>query len=166
MRFAIAIFAILFMPLACLAAEETRPRGEVILTVSGLIANTNDSDRFVYDRAMLQALPVTSFSTTTNWTEGERTFTGVLLSDLLAALDASGSRLRATALNDYAVEIPASDARPGGPIIAYAIDGEPMSVRDKGPLWIVYPYDSQAEYRTETIYSRSIWQLDRVEVFD
>ena len=43
---------------------------------------------------------------------------------------------------------------------------ETMSIRDKGPLWVVYPYDSSADYRTEVIYSRSIWQLDRIEVVD
>jgi hypothetical protein len=44
------------------------------------------------------------------------------------------------------------------------MDGNAMSVRDKGPLWVIYPYDSDAAYRTEVIYSRSIWQLDRLEV--
>ena len=72
--------------------------------------------------------------------------------------------LRATAINDYTVEIPVSDAVEGGPIIAYSVDGKPMSVRDKGPLWVIYPYDSGAQYRSEVIYSRSIWQLDRIEV--
>jgi hypothetical protein len=43
------------------------------------------------------------------------------------------------------------------------MDGKTMSVRDKGPLWIIYPYDSSADYRTEVVYSRSIWQLDRIE---
>ena len=113
---------------------------------------------------MARVSSVTSFRTTTNWTEGEREFSGVLLSDLLEVLDIRGRSLKAIALNDYTVEIPVSDARPGGPIVAYALDGKPMSVRDKGPLWIVYPYDSSVEYRSETIYARSIWQLDRIEV--
>ena len=37
-------------------------------------------------------------------------------------------------------------------------------MRDKGPLWIIYPYDQNTDYQTEVIYSRSIWQLDRIEV--
>ena len=52
----------------------------------------------------------------------------------------------------------------GGPIIAYMMNGEEMSVRNKGPLWLVYPYDLNHEYRSEVIYSRSIWQLDRIDV--
>jgi hypothetical protein len=68
------------------------------------------------------------------------------------------------AVNDYLVEVPVTDAVDGGPIIAYAVDGAQMSLRDKGPLWLIYPYDSDAKYRTEEIYARSIWQLDRINV--
>ncbi|MEC8574513.1 MAG: oxidoreductase, partial [Pseudomonadota bacterium] len=39
-----------------------------------------------------------------------------------------------------------------------------MSLRDKGPLWIVYPFDSDPAYQTEAIYSRSIWQLEEITV--
>ena len=74
--------------------------------------------------------------------------------------------MKATAINDYAVEIPVSDAVVGGPIVAYFLNGEPMSVRDKGPLWIVYPFDADPHYQTEVIYSRSIWQLDRIELIE
>ena len=57
-----------------------------------------------------------------------------------------------------------SDAVEEGPIVAYEMDGKLMSRRDKGPLWLIYPYSSNAEYRTEVIYSRSIWQLDRMAI--
>ena len=67
-------------------------------------------------------------------------------------------------INDYAVEIPSDDWVEGGPIVAYLNNDEPMSVREKGPLWVVYPYDSDAAYQTEVTYSRSIWQLDRIIV--
>lgn len=59
------------------------------------------------------------------------------------------------------VEIEA-DAQGHGLILAYLLDGQPMSVRDKGPLWLVYPYDASPAFRSEVIYSRSIWQLDRI----
>jgi hypothetical protein len=68
-----------------------------------------------------------------------------------------------TAINDYMIEVPVSDAVEGGPIIAFEMDGKPMSVRDKGPLWLIYPFDSNPDYQTEVFYSRSIWQLNRIE---
>ena len=52
------------------------------------------------------------------------------------------------------------------PIIAYRRNGLAMSLREHGPLWIVYPYDAAAEYRSAQAYSHSIWQLDRIAVLD
>jgi hypothetical protein len=140
------------------------PSGDIVLTITGEIAATNADGAAVFDRAMLEAMEPVEFTTTTTWTEGPQVFTGVLLFDLLALVGVTEGMLRAKAINDYAVDIPVSDAVEGGPIVAYLRNGEPMSVRDKGPLWIVYPYDSRREYRSEVIYSRSIWQLDRMEV--
>lgn len=119
-----------------------------------------------FDRQALEALGLETIETTTIWTEGVQTFEGVALARLAQELGAQGGTLRATAINDYTVEIPLSDAVEGGPIIALKLNGAEMSVRDKGPLWIVYPYDASADYRSEVIYSRSIWQLDRIEVVE
>jgi hypothetical protein len=148
------------------AAELARPEGEVILTVSGSIGVTNAESVAEFDLDMLKAMTATSFSTTTIWTDGAHDFTGVSLADFVAALQMKGDTLRATAINDYAIEVPLSDAVDGGPMIAYHLDGEPMSVRDKGPLWLIYPFDSNADYQSEVIYSRSIWQLDRLEAIE
>jgi hypothetical protein len=138
--------------------------GDVVLTVRGAITQTNAGDTAEFDIALLESIGTVTFETSTQWTEGVQTFTGVELSDLLEVLGVTGSSLRASAVNDYAVDIPASDAVKGGPIVAFLRNGKKMSLRDKGPLWIVYPYDSAPEYRTEVIFSRSIWQLDRIEV--
>lgn len=138
--------------------------GDVLLTVTGEIGQTNAADEARLDLDLLVELGTTEFETETIWTDGPQTFVGVELIDLLAALEAEGDILRAVALNDYAVEIPVSDAVEGGPIIAFLRNGEEMSVREKGPLWLVYPYDNAPEYRAEVIYARSIWQLARIEV--
>ncbi|MGJ8605184.1 MAG: oxidoreductase [Marivita sp.] len=142
------------------------PQGDVILTVNGSIDTTNVDETAQFDLEMLQALESTTIETATIWTEGTKTFQGVTLADLVALLGVKGTTLRATAINDYAVEIPVSDAVQDGPIVAYLLDGDTMSVRDKGPLWIIYPFDSNSSYRTEVIYSRSIWQLDRIEAVE
>lgn len=139
------------------------PKGDVILTVTGLLQKTNVGDSAEFDLEMLEALDNTTIETSTIWTEGDHVFQGVSLVVLVQKLGIEGTTLRATAINDYSVQIPLSDAIGDGPIIAYMMDGKPMSVRDKGPLWLIYPYDSNADYRSEVVYSRSIWQLDRIE---
>ena len=162
---ALALLAVLCLgPLMARAQEQAAPAGEVLLTISGEIARTDATGVARFDRAMLEALEQQSFETTTIWTEGPQRFSGVSLQVLLEAVGAQGTLLRATALNDYAVEIPVSDAVPGGPLVAYLQNGAPMSVREKGPLWIVYPFDSSAAYQTEQTYARSIWQLVAIEV--
>ena len=130
---------------------------DIILTVS------SGMDVLTLDRSDLSKLTVTSFDTSTIWTDGVHTFTGVSVKTLTDLIGVTNGMLRATAINNYAIEIPVSDAVNEGPIIAYLMDGKEMSVRDKGPLWVVYPYDSNPDYRSEVVYSRSIWQLDRIE---
>ncbi|MBK5951737.1 oxidoreductase [Rhodobium orientis] len=151
---------------AVATALEAKPTGTVILQVSGKISATNAGDEAHFDLDMLKGMPAATFNTSTVWTDGENSFTGVPLKDLLATLGAHGRTLRATAINDYAVRIPVSDAVSPGPIVAYAMNGKSMSRRGKGPLWIVYPFDQHSRFQSETIYSRSIWQLDRLEVID
>lgn len=135
---------------------------EVLLTV------LNESEEVLAEFTLedLEALPSTKVETTTNWTEDMQDFTGVPLSTLIEAVAPEASAVDATAINDYAVQIPREGWDEEYPIIAYLNHGEPMSVRAKGPLWVIYPFDSGASYRTDVVYSRSIWQLDRLKVID
>ena len=154
-----------FLPVTGFSAELAAPTGPVLLTISGAIENSNSENGSAsFDLEMLRALGSETIETSTIWTEGDQSFEGVSLSVLMDAVGATGDVLQATAINDYAVEIPAEDWVENGPIVAYYNNGEEMSVRDKGPLWVVYPYDSSPNYQTEVIYSRSIWQLDRIIV--
>lgn len=146
------------------ATDLPDPSGPVVLTVEGSIARTNGPGTARFDLAMLESLGRTEFLTSTIWTEGPTRFEGVLLSVVLAHLGASGTEVLATAVNEYRVGIPLSEVTSEAPLVAYRRDGVPMSLRDKGPLWIVYPYDSDPEYRTEKIFARSIWQLEYLSV--
>ncbi len=137
---------------------------DTLLTVKGDVTNGQNGGVWQFDTAALKALPSASFETTTIWTDGVQTFEGVPLLALLDHVGAKSGTLRATAANDYAVTIPTSDAVQNGPIVAYLRNGTEMSLRDKGPLWIVYPFEDNPKYQTEEFYSRSIWQLDRIEV--
>lgn len=139
-------------------------KGEVILVVTGLDPAQFPDGELDFDAGRLQALGQTRMRTSTIWTDGVHEFGGVLLKDFVAFLNLNDGTLRAHALNDYAVDIPVSDGVADGPLLAYEMDGEPMSARDKGPLWIVYPYDQNPEYRSEVTFTRSIWQLERIEV--
>ncbi|NOE34495.1 oxidoreductase [Ruegeria sp. HKCCD7318] len=110
----------------------------------------------------LDSLEQVSFSTSTIWTDGVRKFSGVPVSGLLGNLNAEGSLLKLFALNDYSIEMPVAELESEVPIIATRIDGATISVREKGPYWIMFPFDDSPDYQTETIFARSIWQLQRI----
>ena len=44
-----------------------------------------------------------------------------------------------------------------------SIDGKPIGVREKGPLFVMYPFDERPELRTSVHFSRCIWQLKSIE---
>lgn len=141
-----------------------KPVGKVILRVTGNIANTNAPDSAEFDLAMLEELGVVEMVTRTPWTEGEVRFAGVPAAKLMEAVGAKAETVDAVALNDYRAEIPASDFAAYGPILATRIDGTPLRVRDKGPVWVVYPWSAKPEIDNIEFHSRSIWQVKAIVV--
>lgn len=162
----VGLVAALFMFMAqnALPQELPRPSGPVWLTVTGMIEKTNGNGAALIDENILSAFPEHRIETHTPWTDGVARFEGVLLSDVLTAVGASGNLLYAEAINGYRIELPISDAEEFGVLLAMRMNGKVLSRRDKGPLWIVYPRDRLAEIRDERYDSRWVWQLNRLEV--
>ncbi len=112
----------------------------------------------------LQDIGQDGFVTSTIWTDGDIEFQGVTATALLHHLGIASGALELIAANDYFVEIPVGELQNNEALIAYKMNGMPMSTRDKGPFWLVYPYDSDVRYQSETYYARSIWQINRIKV--
>jgi hypothetical protein len=146
------------------AATLDMPTGNTILVVTGKIANTNAGQVARFDRRMLEEIGTVTLSTKTPWYDDVVTFEGVSMRALMDAVGAEGTEVVATALNDYRSAIPMADFERYDVVLALRRDGKPMPIRDKGPLFIVYPFDSAAELRTEKYYSRSVWQVKELFV--
>lgn len=140
------------------------PTGKVVLTVSGNVQNRNAPEGASFDMPMLEKLPQHSFSTKTPWYPQARKFTGVRVRDVLAAAGARGTVINAVALNDYRVEIPGEDVARTDVIVAYLLDDKPMTVRERGPLFVIYPFDDSPDLRNAVYFSRAIWQLRTLDV--
>jgi hypothetical protein len=134
-----------------------------LLIISGKIAGT-EKGSLTFDRAALEALGTVSFTTSTPWYDEPVTFEGVPLAVLMKSVGATGERLVAIALNDYSAELPMADVTKYNPILALKRNGTYMPIRDKGPLFIVYPFDSKPELKAQQFYSRSVWQVARIDV--
>jgi hypothetical protein len=146
------------------AAALPPPQGKVILKISGSISNTNSDGTAEFDLPMIEKIGTQSFTTKTPWYKEPVTFLGVPMSKLLDLVGARGTTLSVLALNDYATDIPISDFTTYPVILATKRDGNYMPVRDKGPLFIVYNYDSNVELQHQRFYSRSAWQVARMIV--
>lgn len=138
-----------------------RASSDVLLTVDG---RGDGSSLKQFTDADLMALPQVEFMTSTIWTAGVSTFSGPALASVLEAAGAADGVLMMTAVNDYKVEVPRSIVEPTVPILANRLDGKPFSIRDKGPLWLMFPFDSDSRYQSEEVYSFSIWQLTQIKV--
>jgi len=146
------------------AAALQPAKGKVVLTIAGNVGEKNSATAAVFDMEMLEKLPQRSFTTMTPWDKQPIKFTGPLLRDVLAAAKASGSTIKAMALNDYQTSIPADDAQKFDVILAHKMNDADIPVRTKGPLFIVYPYDTKSELRSTVYYERSAWQLKSMTI--
>ncbi|QDL56705.1 hypothetical protein EXZ61_06630 [Rhodoferax aquaticus] len=146
------------------AAALPPAKGKVILTISGKVGEKNAGANAEFDLDMLEKLPQRTYTTQTPWDKQPIKFTGPLLRDVLAAAKASGTTLKAAALNDFKTDIPVQDATKYDMLLAHKMNGEPIPVRTKGPLFIVYPYDTKQELQNNTYYERSAWQLKSIDV--
>ena len=143
---------------------KTAPAAPFTLRIDGAIHAPDGGQAIQLDLAALMALPQRTVTTRTPWHDGTMNFGGPRLSDLLEPLKPTGKTLRVTALNDYSVNIPLSDLPRYQPVLAWQLNGKEISVRNKGPLFLIYPFDAYPELQNPLYYGRSIWQIKMIKV--
>ncbi|NBN62680.1 oxidoreductase [Microvirga tunisiensis] len=155
MSLVVRLATLFALALALAAPVRAASPQDILLTVEGRI----DGGQKSLTRADLEALGLESVTTTTPWYDGAMTFEGVSLARLFEALKIKGDMVEVVALNNYFVEIPTADLIERKAILAMKRNGAYMAVSDKGPLFIVYPFDADPSLRSEVHYSRSVWQV-------
>ena len=159
---ALALTAIL-APLLCAhpstAAAETSGRGGLVVT--GAIDRGPEVRLAPAD---LATVGLTAIVTATPWSVNAARFEGPRLDALLAMLGARGREVVLSALDGYSVTLSREFLERYGAILAMRQDGRPLSVRDRGPYWLMFPFDDHAELRNDRYYYQAIWQVNRIEV--
>jgi hypothetical protein len=150
----------LAMPLSLAMAVAQPVLADIVLTLE-----REDGEAVELSLEEIEALPQTAFVSHNEFVDAPTVFRGPLVRDVLALGGLNGVELvRFTALNDYSVDIPASDFAAFDAILAVEANGRRLSRRDKGPLWLVYPMDSHPDLQQHEFVARLIWQVVRVEV--
>lgn len=149
-----AILLLFALPIGEAAAEP-------VLTVTRL-GDPHSAREF--DIPDLEALGVEDVVTTTPWNDQPIRFSGIRMERLLELWPGEAKELRVVALNDYAATIPAEDIRRYRIILASRRAGQAMRVRDKGPLWIIYPLTDEPALNVPLSYDRMVWQVTSIDV--
>lgn len=138
---------------AASARDIGAPTGPVILTVT-----TADGASWTFDRTMIEALGWETITTLTPFTEGPQEFAGIPMTALAEAVGASGDVIEAVAINDYVAELPSSHMTEHAVFLALDHGGAPMRVRDRGPVWIIYPSET-IEAAANRFDRFMVWQV-------
>ncbi len=123
------------------------PSGETSLTLAGL-----------------EALGVHRVAATTFWPDDDGVYEGPLLSDVLrhAGLD-DAPAIRVSAVDGFSQVIPREDWTRWPVMLATRRDGRVQSVRQKGPVRIIYPRDMDRAL-SDTVYRlRWVWLVQAIE---
>ncbi len=136
--------------------------GNVILTIDGDLGGNAPIDMTLEE---IEALGTSTVVTRTPWHENAVSFEGVSLASLLEKAGAKGKTLAVFALNNYRSEMPVSDINEHGVILAYKQDGDYMPVSDKGPLFIVYPFDADPALNSEVSERASFFRVPLLSRF-
>ncbi len=151
-------------PAALTAEVLPEPTGPVVLEISGRIGNSHADGVARFDRHMLEGLGTEKLTTSTAWTAGKAEFEGPLARDLLDLVAAAGTTVTVSAVNDYTATIPMEELRRYPVILALKMNGEYLKIKDKGPIWIVYPRDQNKDLQDSLVDKRWVWQLKHIHV--
>lgn len=143
-------------------ATDRAAAGEPVLT---LITQAQGGELVELTLDDLSAMPQTTIVTETEFTDGAVAFSGPLMRDLLRRTIVAGKtqEVRFRAANDYFVDIPLRDFVEYDVILAMEADGKPLSRREKGPLWLMYPITGNVSLQDPHYIHRLIWQVVRIE---
>ena len=146
-----------------LAGTATPSVAEDLLVVTNATDPAHAEARF--SEADLLAMPQVTIRTKTEFTDGVVEFVGPLARDAVARINTgTATMVHLVAANEYAIDIPLSDFNNYDVILAMQANGERLSRRDKGPIWLMYPLDDHAELQDPSYNIRLIWQLTGMEL--
>ena len=129
-----------------------------------LSITNNDHARITVTEEDLLDLPQVTIETSTPWDEEVITFSGPTLKALLTRYNITEGELNLYASNRYQIQVPWDYIEDTTPIIANRMNGNPFSRRQRGPLWLIFPFDSDDRYRSYEVSAMSIWQLISIEI--
>ncbi|WP_430512797.1 molybdopterin-dependent oxidoreductase [Pannonibacter phragmitetus] len=160
MRLLPAIFASVVFFISIIQGSSTVSAETAILTIDGNVP----SGPISMSMNEIEALGLESMTTVTPWHDGVVTFEGVPFAKLMAHAGVKGGMVEVMALNSYFVQMPFEDVIQAKGLLATRQNGKYMPVADKGPLFLIFPFSDRPDLKTESYYSRAVWQIRQITI--
>ncbi len=157
-------------------ASTSLAASDVVLSV----VNLTTDETFELTDDDMSSLEQVTVITKNEFINNIATFMGPLARDVLARLVSDNSDSTETsrillansgfktvtllAANDYSIDVPLDDFLNFDVIFAISQDGIKFSLRDKGPIWVIYPMTDNRKLQDRVYNDRLIWQLVKVGV--
>lgn len=155
------LFGILLMAVQAFAADIKPFDGELSHpgASSSELTVLVEGQRNILMLTEIETLPLYATTLATPFGESGQ-FIGVLLTDLLERVDlGSAERVRLLALDDYTVVLTREDIETDKPFLATRLDGEPLTLLDKGPFRLLFPTLAEQTVAGHLPTARWIWSL-------
>ena len=142
------------------------PTGDVVLTVDGMISQTNSGETLQFDLPTLESLGVVQYEVDDPFAKKKILYDGVLLSQVLkvAGADSKATTLTLSALDDYSTDMKITDASKWPVLLATKADGTYMPIDKNGPLISVWPFNDFPEIDHLTYDALWVWSLSKITV--
>lgn len=145
-------------------AQLPQPVGEVILEVSGNIKVKNTDESAEFDRDMIAEFKTHEITTTNHIASKPTVYKGFRLTDLIERVKGVGKVVRVYALDDYLAELSYADIKKYKVILATHENGRQLTIEDRGPFFVVFPFSDHPEIQHDSYYNQSVWQIKAVEI--
>ena len=143
----------------------------VLMTFFSMIPVTNaelnvyDSagEKHIFSTEKLLSMPQKTITTKLPWNETVSEYRGITMDTLLSEVNVSiHKQVTFIALNDYKISVPKEDFSEYEPVIAIKENGKLMSIREKGPYWLIFPVSTHPEIDNTDYHAKMIWQIKEV----
>lgn len=140
----------------------------VVLTVYGNInINEHNYSHLDFTLSELQTLTQANITTAHPWSTEPRHYHGVDMNTLLDSLFNQQKilSLQLEALNDFSIAVNWEQISSYSPILAWQENKRVISRRNKGPLWLILPFDQVPKVQQADFLHFMVWQLRIIRVY-
>lgn len=136
---------------------------EQVLIVQSDPNSNCGAKEFIFSEKQLEELPQKTFKTKHTWSNIAQEFSGPLLADVLKLVCANVRDIYMRSLDQYSVMVNFQTAEKYQPILALKINGQSLTIREKGPVWLMVDTDGY-KIPTRALDNMLVWQLYYIRI--